>query len=208
MKRIPKAAVARLLNYLRFTEEAEREGEEFITAQDIGEKMGINPHLVRRDFAYLGQFGERGKGYRVKNLKDSLRKIMKLDRIWEAVLVGVGNLGSALLRYPGFLERGFRIRYAFDISPAKVGKKIGGVEILPLKELDRVVQREGIKIGIITVPKESAGEIGEKLCKAGIQGIVNFAPLPLRLPPPIKVINVDLSLNLETVAFYLSQNVG
>ncbi len=206
MRRVPEATVERLVQYLRFVEEMEQEGREELTATQIAQSLGLNPHLVRRDLAYFGQFGKRGKGYKTIRLKETLSKIMGLNKKWKVALVGVGNLGSALLRYPGFRERGFDLRCAFDISPKKIGKEIEHVKIESMDKLEEVICREDIKIAILSIPKESAEEVSGRLVKAGVKGILNFAPKHLKYPYPFRVLNVDLSLYLETLAFYLEND--
>lgn len=206
MKRIPEVTVERLVKYLRFVEEMEKEGMRNLTAKQIAESLGLNPHLVRKDLAYFGQFGKRGKGYETEKLRETLRKIMGLDKRWKVALVGVGNLGSALLRYPGFKERGFEVICAFDASPQKIGKQIEDVKIESMDRMEELIGKKDIKIAILAIPKEAAEEVSDRLVKAGIMGILNFAPRHLQYSYPFRVLNVDLSLYLESLTFYLEND--
>jgi redox-sensing transcriptional repressor len=156
---------------------------------------------VRKDLAYLGGLGRRGVGYRVADLAAGIRSALGIDREWPAVLVGAGNLARALLRYRGFPERGFRLGGLFDADPRKVGQHIEGLEVFPMADLDRRARSLGAELGIVAVPWEAAQEVGEALAAAGVRGVLNFAPGVLRLPPGVAVVNVDLTIQLEQLAF-------
>ena len=202
MRKVPEATVERLVRYLRFAEESEKRGEECLTAEKIAESFGINPHLIRKDLAYFGQFGKRGKGYNTQKLKNALREILYLNKRWKVALIGTGNLGSALLRYPGFKKRGFDICCAFDISPGRIGRRVGGIEIESMENFEKIVGEKRAKIAILAVPSESVEEVFERIKKTEIKGILNFAPHHL-IYPSGKVLNADLSFCMENLTFYL-----
>ena len=196
-----RASAARLSLYLRCLEGWRRDGRETASSRDLADALGVGDAQVRKDLSYLGGLGRRGVGYRVADLTAGIRSALGIDREWPAVLVGAGNLARALLRYRGFPERGFRLAGLFDSDPRKVGQRIEGLEVLPMADLDRRARAIGAELGIIAVPWESAQEVGEALAAAGVRGVLNFAPGVLRLPPGVAVVNVDLTIQLEQLAF-------
>lgn len=203
--KIPKTSVYRLAIYLRELERLALEEREYVSSKELGEILGIDPAQLRKDFSFFGQFGEVGRGYRISSLIVNLKKILKLYRkVWEVALVGVGNLGSALLSYKGFKEVGFYIRIAFDQDPKKTGQTISGIKVYHAKKMVGLLRRKEIKIGIICVPASSAQEVAEKMVRAGIKSILNFAPIRLKLPADIIVKYVDLSTELLSLPYYIS----
>lgn len=202
--KIPEATIIRLSVYSRYLTEVDRKGIITISSGDIAEGVGVSPAQVRKDLAYFGEFGTRGVGYNVKDLRRHILKILGLSVDWSVTLVGLGNLGLALSSYKGFRERGFIITSVFDNDPAKIGTTLNGIEIMPVERLVEVVKQNRTQIGIISVPSAAAQEITDKLVKAGVQAILNFAPVVLNVPPEIELRNVDLAVNLEVLTF----NVG
>lgn len=202
--KIPEATIIRLSVYSRYLTEVDRKGIITTSSGDIAEGVGVSPAQVRKDLAYFGEFGTRGVGYNVKDLHRHILKILGLSVDWTVSLVGIGNLGLALSTYKGFRERGFIISSIFDSDPAKVGTVVNGVEVMPLNQLTEVVRQNKTQIGIIAVPSGSAQEIADLLVEAGVQAILNFAPVVLNVPPEIELRNVDLAVNLEVLTF----NVG
>jgi redox-sensing transcriptional repressor len=196
-----RASAARLSLYLRSLEGWRREGRQTASSRDLATALGVGDAQVRKDLAYLGGLGRRGVGYRVADLAVGICSALGIDREWPAVLVGAGNLARALLRYRGFPERGFRLVGLFDIDPKKVGQKIDGLEILPMADLGKRTRAVGAELGIVTVPSEAAQEVGDALAEAGVRGVLNFAPAVLRLPAGVAVVNVDLTIQLEQLAF-------
>ena len=196
-----RASAARLSLYLRCLEGWRRDGVATASSKGLAEAVGVGAAQVRRDLTYLGRVGRPGVGYRVTDLAGAIRSALGIDREWPAVLVGAGNLARALLRYRGFPERGFRIVGLFDADPAKVGQRVEGLEVRPVAELRRRVHRLRAELGVVAVPSEAAQEVGELLAAAGIKGVLNFAPAVLRLPGGIAVVNVDLTIQLEQLAF-------
>lgn len=202
--KIPEATIIRLSVYSRHLTDVDRKGIITTSSGDIAEGVGVSPAQVRKDLAYFGEFGTRGVGYNVKDLRQHILRILGLSVDWSVALVGAGHLGLALSSYKGFRERGFIITSIFDSDPAKIGTKIGDVEVLPIEKLEEVTKQNHTQIGIVAVPSAFAQEIADKLIKAGVQAILNFAPVVLNVPPEIELRNVDLAVNLEVLTF----NVG
>ena len=202
--KIPEATIIRLSVYSRFLTEVDRKGIITISSRDIAEGVGVSPAQVRKDLAYFGEFGTRGVGYNVSDLRQHILRILGLSVDWSVCLVGAGNLGLALSSYRGFRERGFIITSIFDSDPQKVGTKINDVEVLPIEQLEEVVKQNRTQIGIVAVPVAAAQEGADRLVKAGVQAILNFAPGVLNVPPEIELRNVDLVVNLEVLTFNVS----
>ena len=201
--RVPEVTVERLSIYLRALKKFS--DDRIISSQDLAEIVGTTDAQVRKDFAYFGEFGIPGQGYRVGKLKEEIVHILALDKKWNLALVGVGKLGSALLAYPGFRREEFKIKLAFDVDPGKIGKIIEGVRVEDAKKIPEILSSNQIEVGIITTPAEVAQEIAEKLVEGGVRGILNFAPVRLVIPENIKLKNVDLSMELETLVYFLSR---
>ncbi|MCD6257882.1 redox-sensing transcriptional repressor Rex [Candidatus Aerophobetes bacterium] len=201
--RVPEVTVERLSIYLRALKKFS--DDRIISSQDLAEIVGTTDAQVRKDFAYFGEFGIPGQGYRVGKLKEEIIHILALDKKWNLALVGVGKLGSALLAYPGFRREEFKIKLAFDVDPGKIGKIIEGVRVEDAKRIPEILSSNQIEVGIITTPAEVAQEIAEKLVEGGVRGILNFAPVRLVIPENIKLKNVDLSMELETLVYFLSR---
>jgi redox-sensing transcriptional repressor len=161
---------------------------------------------VRKDLAYFGEFGVRGIGYYVVGLKAELQKILGLDREWSVVLVGFGNLGSALFHYKAFARQGFRVVAIVDENPAKIGREVERVPVIASRDMVREVKARGIQIAILAVPAESAQAVTDELVAAGIRAVLNFAPTRLKVPRDVRLKNVDLSIELETLSFYLAKS--
>lgn len=203
--KIPEMTIRRLSIYTRCLGHLEEDGVETISSQELAERFGLNSAQVRKDLAYFGEFGTRGIGYYVSGLKAELQKLLGLDREWPVALVGFGNLGSALFHYKGFLKQGFRIAAIFDEDPTKMEREYEGVPILPVKDLTGEIKSRNLQIGIVAVPAEAAQGVVEKLVSAGIRAILNFAPTRLKVPADVRLKNVDLSIELENLSFYLVQ---
>src|SRR5262245_4782726 len=202
--RIPEMTVRRLSVYTRCLLQLEEDGVKTISSQELAERFNLNSAQVRKDLAYFGEFGVRGIGYYVSGLKAELQKILGLDREWPVALIGFGNLGSALFHYKGFVRQGFRIAAVFDDDPAKSGREVEGAPVLPLPDLPREAKARNLQIAILAVPADAAQSVAEKLAAAGIKAILNFAPSRLRTPRELRLKNVDLSIELETLSFYLA----
>ncbi len=198
---IPQAAVGRLSLYLRELQQQLRDDRQTISSTQLGQLLGFTDAQVRKDLAYFGQFGYPGVGYRCGELVAAIQRILGTDRLWPIAMVGVGNLGRALMGYRGFREQGFRIAAAFDADPAKVGRSLEGISVHSMERLSAVVAEQQIKLGILAVPGSAAGSVAETLVAAGLEGILNFAPVTLNLPPTIRVVSVDLAMELEQLSF-------
>ena len=198
--------VRRLSVYTRSLLQLEEDGVKTISSQELAERFSLNSAQVRKDLAYFGEFGVRGIGYYVAGLKAELQKILGLDREWAVALIGFGNLGSALFHYKGFSRQGFRIAAIFDDDPAKIGRDVGGAPVLSSADLAREVKARGIQIAIVAVPPEAAQTVIDQLANAGIKAILNFAPSRLRAPRDTRLKHVDLSIELETLSFYLAKS--
>ena len=203
--KIPEMTVRRLSVYTRCLQQLEEDGVKTVSSQELAERFNFNSAQVRKDLAYFGEFGVRGIGYYVAGLKAELQKILGLDREWPVALVGLGNLGSALFHYKGFSKQGFRIVAIFDDDPAKAGTTQEGVPIMPMRDLPKETKARNLQIAIVAVPAESAQAVTEKLTVAGIKAILNFAPGRIRAVKEVRLKNVDLSIELESLSFYLAQ---
>ncbi len=198
---VPKAVVSRLSLYLRELQRLVRDGHQTISSNQLGNLLGFTDAQVRKDLAFFGHFGNPGIGYRCEQLISEIRRILGTDRSWTVAMVGVGNLGRALLGYKGFGQQNFRIVAAFDVDASKTGATIEGVPIHPLDKLTEVVCGQRIKLGMIVVPAAAAQPVADKLVASGVEGIVNFAPVTLLLPPTVSLVGVDLAMELEQLSF-------
>jgi redox-sensing transcriptional repressor len=203
--RIPEMTVRRLSVYSRCLAQLEEDGVKTVSSQDLATRFHLNSAQVRKDLAYFGEFGIRGIGYDVATLRAEIQRILGLDRDWRVVLVGFGNLGSALFHHRGFARRGFRVGAIVDDAPAKTGRVIDGLTIQALAELPRVVKAASIQIGVIAVPAEAAQLVADRLVAAGVRAILNFAPARVTVPREVRLQNVDLSIELENLSFHLAQ---
>ncbi len=202
---IPKAVVTRLSLYLRELQQYMRTGSETISSSRLGRMLGITGAQVRKDFAYFGQFGYPGIGYRCEQLVNEIRQILGTNRIWPVALVGCGNMGRALLGYRGFHKQGFEVLAAFDQDPNLNGKKIGEIVIEPLEKMGETLNEKNIQLAILAVPVEAAQEVAEMLVELGVIGILNFAPITLNLPNRIATVGVDLAMELEQLSFEVAR---
>lgn len=203
-RRIPDATVRRLPAYLRALEET---GETRWTSQELGRRTGFSSEQVRKDLAYFGAFGTRGVGYDARVLASEIRRILGLDAGLRAVLIGVGHLGTALFNFILGTHKDVQIVGLFDADPKKVGREVAGMPIWHLDRLDMVVSEKGATLGIIAVPSEASQSVADRLIAAGIHGILNFAPTALTVPEAIYVRNIDLSLELQALAYFVQAEV-
>jgi redox-sensing transcriptional repressor len=197
---------SRLSVYLRCLTELEVAGVATISSSSLAQQFHLNAPQIRKDLAYFGEFGVRGVGYSVPDLGRHLRAILGLDRSNKVAIIGAGNLGLALADYPGFRREGFRIVALFDTLPGKVGERSrGGVPIHHVKELRKVVRRQGISICMIAVPASAAQSVANAIVSTGIKAILNFSPGVLRVPEGVKLKNADLTVTLESLSFFLAR---
>jgi len=207
--KVPEATIRRLSRYLRCLEEMDQSGEKVVSSSQLATRCMVNAAQVRKDLAYFGEFGIRGVGYYVKDLLNDIKQILGLNREWRMAVIGIGNLGSALLSYKDFLKQNYKIVAAFDIDPTKVigrvSEKLGKpVEILHINRIKEVAKERKIEIGLITTPPSEAQSVANLLVEAGIRGILNFAPAQITVPEGYVVKNVFFTTILDNLAYLLS----
>jgi redox-sensing transcriptional repressor len=201
-RRIPEATVARLPVYLRIlAEQADLEVDR-ISSDRLAELAGVNAAKVRKDLSYLGSYGTRGVGYEVSFLVYQIRRELGLTHDWPVVIVGAGNLGQALAGYGGFGERGFPVAGVVDVDPSKIGTVLGGVRVRHIDELAQIVQSRRVNIGVVATPPAAAQDAAERLVRAGVTSILNFAPVVLTVPRSVEVRKVDLAVELQILSYH------
>ena len=202
---IPKATIERLPLYYRCLDKMDTfEEVEVVSSKDLGGRLDIPSTQVRKDLSYYGEFGRRGVGYNVNELKKSVGKILGVDRIWPAVLVGAGNLGRALVNYGSFAMMGFEITHVLDNDLDKIGNVINDRQVQSVQEIEKVVKENEIKLGVIAVPTEAAQQAADQMVEAGVKAIWNFAPTRLYVPDEIEVKNEDLAVGIVSLIYHLS----
>lgn len=202
---VPDIVVGRLPLYLRVLNRLLAQGQEVTSSQELGEELGISSAQIRKDLSHFGEFGKQGTGYHISFLIEQLQRILNLEEEWTVALVGIGDLGRALVGYAGFQPRGFRITQIFDVSPAKIGQDVGGITIQPFGDLPQVVRQAEIKVAMVAVPAPSAQEVTDALVNAGVKAILNYAPTKLRTPEHVHVQDIDPVVHLQHMTFYLSE---
>lgn len=207
-RRIPEATVARLPVYLRILGELADSAVDHVSSEQLAELAGVNAAKVRKDLSYLGSYGTRGVGYDVAYLVYQVRRELGLDHDWPVVIVGAGHLGQALAGYGGFASRGYPVAGVVDVDPAKVGTVIGGVRVRHVDELAAVVQGRQVTIGVVATPPSAAQEAADRLVRAGVTSILNFAPVVLSVPRGVGVRKVDLAVELQILSYYEQRRSG
>ncbi|RMG85184.1 MAG: redox-sensing transcriptional repressor Rex [Candidatus Dadabacteria bacterium] len=203
--KVPEATIKRLSIYMRVLRDLEKKGVEVISSAELADICGVNAAQIRKDLTYFGEFGVRGVGYYVKELHFDIRKVLGLNQKRNVALIGVGNLGRALASYRSFAEHGYVFVAAFDVDPQKVGTFLpSGIAIEHLDELPRVAREKRIEIAIITTPAEAAQEAVDAAVRAGIRGILNFAPVQVSVPDHVKLKRVDLTTEFDNLVYHLS----
>ena len=200
---IPEVVVSRLPLYTRALALLESEGREVVSSQELGARLHVTPAQIRKDLSYFGKFGKQGRGYSVRRLLAELRQILGLHRQWTMALVGVGRLGQAIASYDGFAPQGFRVVAAFDSNPALIGKRVGEVIVGNMEELAPTIRRLGIEIGIVAVPAAEAQAVIDALVECGVRGILNYAAVTARVPPPVRLQAIDPVVALQSMTFFL-----
>jgi len=204
VKRIADSTVRRLSAYLRFLEDFEHRGLTTISSEELAKRGGTTSAQVRKDLSFFGSFGKRGLGYSVPELAGRLREILGLGREWRVIIVGAGKIGAALAQYRGFRQRGFIILAAYDNNPEKVGRKLEGIVVRDFDQIERDIQREHPDIVVLTVPGDEAQAVLDRVVKAGVKAILNFAPTQLQAPPDVAVKTVNMAMELEGLSFALT----
>jgi redox-sensing transcriptional repressor len=203
--KIPDATIRRLSLYDRCLEEFERGGRPVVSSADIARKCGTNPAQIRKDFAYFGEFGVRGVGYYVGHLRNDIKHALGIDHGWTCALVGAGTLGFALLSADSLARRGFTIAAIFEQDPVVLEMgSFQGIPVYPMEEMGRILPKQGIRIGILAVDPDGAQKAASRLIESGVRGILNFTPAAVKVPNGITVKNVDFAIDLEGIAFQLS----
>jgi redox-sensing transcriptional repressor len=203
---IPRATIQRLAVYVQVLEDLQKAGTKVISSEGLATACRVNPSQIRKDLAYFGEFGVRGVGYFVVDLLAAIKQSLGIDRTWNVALVGVGNLGRALLRHQILRQRGFVIMAAFDCDPFKIGEEVAGLEVFCTRRLKEKVSEYSLEVGFITTPPERAQRAANFLLEAGIKGVVCFAPTRIEVPDQIAVEYVDFIHNLFSVAFNVTLN--
>ena len=202
-EKIPDIIIGRLPIYLRALQRMAEKGMKTTSSQELGEHVGISAAQIRKDISQFGEFGKQGTGYSVPFLIDKLRDILKVNRMWDVVIVGAGDMGHALARYSGFANRGFRVCMIFDMDPAKIGQKVGDLIIEDSAKLVECVRESRIKVAMVTVPAASAQDVADKLVQAGIKAILNYAPTIISVPGNVHVQHIDPATHLQRMTYYL-----
>ena len=203
-RKIAEVAIARLSIYNRALCKIEKQGVEIISSNELGDRTGYSAAQIRKDLSCFGEFGETGKGYFVRDLKDAVSRILGVDRKWNVALAGAGHLGSALLAYPGFRQRGFNIVAVFDNDLCKIGKRWEDIVIQDMSELPRTVKEQNIRIGIVSALAQVSQEIVDMFVSCGVRAILNFAPVSITVGEGVVLRNVDLSTELECLSYFLT----
>jgi len=206
--RIPDIIIGRLPLYLRALQQMSDRGMKTTSSQELGDYVGISAAQIRKDISQFGEFGKQGTGYSIPFLIEKLREILKVNRMWDVVVVGVGDVGHALARYAGFEERGFRVAMIFDVDPSKVGTQVGEFTIEDAAHLVERVRAAQIKLAMIAVPATAAQQVADLLVEAGVRAILNYAPTVLNVSDGVHVQHIDPATHLQRMTFYLDGAVG
>lgn len=200
---IPDIIISRLPIYLRALRHIQAEGKLTTSSQELGASVGISAAQIRKDLSQFGEFGKQGTGYDIAFLIDQLREILKVERVWDVAVVGMGDMGHALARYQGFSDRGFRVAMVFDNDPAKIGEQVGHFVVRDTKEIVTAIRKLGIKVAMLCVPAAAAQEVTNLLMEAGVKAILNYAPISLSVPAGVRVQYLDPSIGLQRMTYYL-----
>ncbi len=204
-KEISQAVIQRLPRYYRYLEELMEQGLERISSNELSKRMKLTASQIRQDLNNFGGFGQQGYGYRIQKLHDEIARILSLDEEHSMILVGAGHLGQALANYSNFQKRGFLLRAVFDVKPELIGTEVAGLKVLPMEELERVIEESGPRLAALCIPKDAALPVAERLASLGIKGIWNFAPVDLELPEQVVVENVHLSESLMRLSYRMRE---
>ena len=202
-EKIPDIIIGRLPVYLRALQRLADKDVHTTSSQELGEIVGISAAQIRKDISQFGEFGKQGTGYSISFLIEKLQDILKVDRVWEVVIIGMGDIGHALAHYQGFANRGFHVKMVFDNDPKKIGQKIGEFEVFDTAALAEKIKPHKIKIAMITVPASDAQEVADQLVKAGVKAILNYAPISLNVPEDVRVQYIDPVTHLQRMTYYL-----
>lgn len=200
---IPDIVVGRLPIYLRSLQRMSTDGKAVTSSQELGERLGISAAQIRKDLSQFGEFGKQGTGYDIGYLIDQLSKILKVDRVWDIAVVGAGDIGSAVARYQGFSNRGFKVAMIFDSDRHKIGSQIGTFTVQDSRIMVEIIKAADIRVAMVAVPAAHAQEVADNLVKAGIKAILNYAPIHLYVPEDVHVQHTDPVTHLQRMSYYL-----
>ena len=202
-KPVPDIVIGRLPIYLRALTHMLDEGQQITASKEMAERLGISSAQIRKDLSHFGEFGKQGMGYDIAHLRDQIKRILKVDRIWDAALVGAGDLGHAIVQYGGFEGRGFRVACVFDNNPQKIGRRLGRFQICDVAEMSEKLEEMGIKVAIVAVPANAAQAVVNDLIDGGIKAILTYAPITVSVPPDVRVQYTDPVTHLQRMTYYL-----
>lgn len=202
-KAIPDIVIGRLPVYLRALTRMLSQGRQVTSSQELGERLGISAAQIRKDLSQFGEFGKQGTGYDIGFLTKKIQQILKVDRVWDVAVIGAGDVGHALANYRGFHQRGFRITRIYDNDPEKIGTDFNDIRVMDIQDMKADLQKSGIKIVMLTVPAEAAQDLVDELMEAGVEAILNYAPVNLNVPQNVRVQYIDPAVHLQNMTYYL-----
>lgn len=202
-KEIPDIVVGRLPLYLRTLQTMSDQGRQVTSSQELGEYLGISAAQIRKDLSQFGEFGKQGTGYNIPFLITQLSEILHVNQTWDMAIVGAGDIGHAVVRYQGFVDRGFRVKMIFDSDPEKIGKRINGLVVEDAAQMVEKIKKAGIKVAMLLVPANTAQEVTEQLIEGGVEAILNYAPIMLNVPVGVRVQHIDPAVHLQRMTYYL-----
>ena len=202
-KPVPDIVIGRLPIYLRALNHMLAEGQQITASKELAQRLGISSAQIRKDLSHFGEFGKQGMGYDIAHLRDQLKRILQVDRIWDAALVGAGDLGHAIVQYGGFEGRGFRVACVFDNNPQKIGRRLGRFEICDAAEMPQKLEEMGLEVAIVAVPANAAQAVVNDLVEGGVRAILNYAPITVSVPPGVRVQHTDPVTHLQRMTYYL-----
>jgi redox-sensing transcriptional repressor len=199
----PDIVIGRLPLYLRALTRLKQEGKDVTSSHELGRHLGISSAQIRKDLSHFGGFGKQGTGYQIEYLVDKLEQVLQVDREWLVIVVGAGNLGSAIAHYRGFADRGFRIAWLIDASDERIGQKVGDLTVQPIGTMENIIRQHQVKMAMLAVPAEHAQSVADKLVDAGIRAILNYAPINIKVPDNVKVQYIDPVVHMQTMTYFL-----
>jgi redox-sensing transcriptional repressor len=202
-KNIPDIVVGRMPIYLRALQLMLEESRRVTSSQELGERLGISAAQIRKDLSQFGEFGKQGTGYSIDYLSEQIRQILNIDRVWDVAVVGAGDIGSAVARYQGFSNRGFKVAMIFDSDPTKIGSQIGTFTIQDSQKLVKSIRQAGIQVAMVATPGPEAQAVADQLVSAGVKSILNYAPINLTVPDGVRVQYIDPVIHLQRMTYYL-----
>ena len=202
-KNIPDIVIGRLPLYLRSLQRMAQEDRKVTSSQELGERLGISAAQIRKDLSQFGEFGKQGTGYQIDYLMKQLSQILRIDRVWDMAVVGAGDVGHAVANYQGFADRGFQITMIFDKDPSKIGAQIGDFTIIDGSQMVETIRSSGVKVAMVAVPAETAQQVADELVEAGVEAILNYAPIRLNVPGNVHVQHIDPAIHLQRMTYYI-----